>query len=46
MANEEFERGPFAAAAFAWILLLVVAILAVIVSARLWSSWVRSRPPT
>jgi hypothetical protein len=40
------HSGPFAADAFAWILLLVIAILAVIVSARLWSSWVRSRPPT
>jgi hypothetical protein len=37
---------PFAADVFAWILLLVAVILAVIVSARLWSSWVRSRPPT
>jgi len=37
---------PIAADVFAWILLMVVTVLAVIVSARLWSAWVRSRLPT
>ena len=40
------HSGPIAADVFAWILLMVVTVLAVIVSARLWSAWVRSRLPT
>lgn len=37
---------PLAVDGLAWILLLVIAVLAVFVTARLWSRWVHTRPPT
>lgn len=39
------HRGPVAADALAWILLVLIAAVGVAVAARLWSAWLRSRSP-